>query len=126
MKELTKFISKKEKGSLTFSIRPEHLGQLKITLDSLDNALKARIEVENEQAKQLLEKNVDKLQQELLDNGVKLNSLNISLSNSKRQKDQKDLKNKPNNNSKDLGQVGESEEELQKKSFGYNTYEYIA
>ena len=44
----------------------------------------------------------------------------------KKQKEEKELKNKFQSTNKNLGQVGETEEENRKKSFGYNTYEYIA
>ena len=126
IRELSKYILKQEKGSLTFNIKPEHLGQIKIMLDTIDNVIKARIEVDNEQAKQLLEKNLEKLYQELSENGLKLNSLNISLGNQRKQKGEKVTKSKNQSENKSLGQVGESEEEKQKKSLGYNTYEYIA
>ena len=126
IKEISEFISRQEKGSLSFDIRPEHLGRMKITLDTVDKMLKAHIEVDNEQAKQLVEKNIDKLQQQLSNNGLQLNSLNISLSYSKQQRDGKKINNKSQNESENLGQVGETEEEKSKKQLGYNTYEYIA
>ncbi|MCW8848519.1 MAG: flagellar hook-length control protein FliK [Melioribacteraceae bacterium] len=126
LKEVTKFISKQEKGSLSFDIKPEQLGKMKITLDTADHVIRAKIEVDSEQAKQLIERNLDKLHQELTENGIELNSLNISLSYSKEQKEERETMNNSNNNqTENLGQVGESEEE-QKKSLGYNTYEYIA
>lgn len=126
IKELTKFISKQEKGSLSFDIRPEQLGKMKITLDTTENVIKARIEVESEQAKQLIERNIDKLHQDLSENGLKLNSLNISLGNSKQHKtEQEEMKNKQFD-SQDFEQAEESEEKEQKKTLGYNTYEYIA
>lgn len=115
-----------KKGSLSFDIRPEHLGKMKITLDTVDKVLKVNIEVENEHAKQLVEKNIDKLHQQLSNNGLQLNSLNISLSYSKQQRDGKKINNKTQNESENLGQVGETEEENNKKQLGYNTYEYIA
>jgi flagellar hook-length control protein FliK len=127
IKEISRFISKQNKGTLSFNIRPEHLGKMKITLDTVDKMLKANIEVDNEQAKQLVEKNIDKLQQQLSNNGLQLNSLNISLSYSKQQRDGKKINNKTENDSENLGQVGETEEEEKsKKQLGYNTYEYIA
>ncbi len=126
IKEISEFISKQTKGSLSFDIRPEHLGKMKITLDTVDKMLKANIEVETEQAKHLVEKNIDKLQQQLSNNGLQLNSLNISLSYSKQQRDGKKLNNKTENELESLGQVGEAEEEKGKKQLGYNTYEYIA
>lgn len=126
IKELTKFISKQEKGSLSFDIRPEQLGKMKIILDTTDHVIKARIEVESEQAKQLIERNIDKLHQELSDNGVKLNSLNISLGYSKQQKEQQEEMKNKQFDSQGFEQAEESEEKEQKKTLGYNTYEYIA
>jgi len=126
VKEVSKFIARQEKGSLSIDITPEHLGKMKITLDTVDNTLKARIEVDNEQSRQLIEKNLDKLEQELSENGVELNSLNISLGYSKDQQEEKEINNKTQEHSDDPGQVGEVEEEEKRKTLGYNTYEYIA
>ena len=126
IKEITRFISKQEKGSLSFDIKPEQLGKMKITLVTTDNVIKARIEVDNEQAKQLIERNLDKLHQELSENGLELNSLNISLGYSKQQKEEKEVVDKSQKESQNLGQMEETEEKTQKKTLGYNTYEYIA
>ena len=102
------------------------LGKMKITLDTVDHVIRAKIEVDSEQAKQLIERNLDKLHQELADNGIELNSLNISLSYSKQQKEEKETM-KNNTENQNLDHVGETQEEKeQKKSLGYNTYEYIA
>ncbi len=128
IKEISKFISKQEKGSLSFDIHPEHLGKMKITLDTADHVMRAKIEVDNEQSKQLIEKNIVKLHEELKDSGVQLNSLNISLGYSKQQ-NKNDTEEKINNKMEDFqdnDQVGEVKEESQKKSLGYNTYEYLA
>ena len=126
LKEVSKFISKQEKGSISFDIKPEQLGKMKITLDTADQVIRAKIEVDSEQAKQLIERNLDKLHQELTENGIELNSLNISLSYSKQQKEGEETMNNSNTKNENLGQVGETEEEEQKKTLGYNTYEYIA
>jgi flagellar hook-length control protein FliK len=126
IKEISRFISKQEKGSLSFDIKPEQLGKMKITLDTTEHVIKARIEVENEQAKQLIERNINKLHEELSENGIQLNSLNISLGYSKQQKEEKEVDNNNQKHAENLGQMGEAEEETQKKTLGYNTYEYIA
>ena len=127
VREVSKFIARQERGSLSINVTPEHLGKLKITLDTIDNTLKARIEVDNEQSRQLIERNLDKLEQELTKNGVELNSLNISLGYSNDQKEENEITKKTNKPSDNPDQVGETEEEVEnKKSLGYNTYEYIA
>lgn len=126
IKEISNFISKQEKGSLSFDIKPEHLGKMKVTLDSTDHVVKARIEVENEHAKHLIEKNIDKLNQQLSQSGVKLNSLNISLGYSRQQKTEEGMNSKQHEETQSLDQIGNIEEEQKKKTLGYNTYEYIA
>ncbi|MCB9258035.1 MAG: flagellar hook-length control protein FliK [Ignavibacteriales bacterium] len=127
IKEITNFISKQEKGSLSLEIRPEHLGKMKITLDTADNILKGRIEVDSEQSKQLIERNLDKLHSQLSENGIQLSSLNISLGNPK-QKNEKMGNGESNKNNREnvSSEIDETKDEQQKKSLGYNTYEYIA
>ncbi len=127
IKEIAKFISKQERGSLSFDIKPESLGKMKISLDTVDHVIKASIEVENEQAKQLVEKNIHKLHQELSESGIQLNSLNISLGNPKQNKNDKQINNNnKNRDSKQNQENLETVEDKQTKSLGYNTYEFIA
>ncbi|MFZ1290314.1 MAG: flagellar hook-length control protein FliK [Melioribacteraceae bacterium] len=127
IKELSKFISNQEKGSLTFDIKPESLGKMKITLTTIDNALKASIEVDNEQAKHLVERNVEKLQEELSKSGIQLSSLNISLGQPKNHKNEKrtNTKNDLNENQFEAENI-DFNEDKKTKTLGYNTYEYIA
>ncbi|PID62475.1 MAG: hypothetical protein CR986_01530 [Ignavibacteriae bacterium] len=128
VKEVTKFISKQDKGVLTLKIQPEHLGKMKITLDSEDETLKAKIEVDTQQAKQIIEKNIDKLQQDLNQNGIKLGSLNISLGNSKERNDGETFNENASEftEGNEFDTMQENEELKDSKSMGYNTYEYIA
>ncbi|MBK7104443.1 MAG: flagellar hook-length control protein FliK [Ignavibacteriae bacterium] len=127
IKELSKFISNQEKGSLTFDIKPESLGKMKITLTTVENVLKASIEVDNEQAKGMVERNVEKLQEELSKNGIQLSSLNISLGQPKNHKGEKrtNTKNNSNENQTETDKI-DFEEDKKTKTLGYNTYEYIA
>ena len=127
IKELSKFISNQEKGSLTFDIKPESLGKMKITLSTVENVLKASIEVDNEQAKTLVEKNIDKLQEELSKTGIQLNSLNISLGQPKNNKGERRSVTKSNSNENQYETENiEYDEDKKSKTLGYNTYEYIA
>ncbi|MBK8945017.1 MAG: flagellar hook-length control protein FliK [Ignavibacteriae bacterium] len=127
IKELSKFISTQEKGSLTFDIKPESLGKMKITLSTVENVLKASIEVDNEQAKHLVERNVEKLQEELSKNGIQLNSLNISLGQPKNHKGEKRSNTKNNSNENQFeNEIVDFSEDRKTKTLGYNTYEYIA
>ncbi|MCB0747798.1 MAG: flagellar hook-length control protein FliK, partial [Ignavibacteriae bacterium] len=126
IKELSKFITRQEKGSLSFDIKPESLGKMKITLDTIDHAVKASIEVDNEQAKQLVERNINKLQQELQSNGIQLSSLNISLGQPKNHKSEKQTSGSNKNNDSNFENDEIEITEEKKKTLGYNTYEYIA
>jgi len=128
MKEITKFITKQEKGTLSFDIKPEHLGKMKITLDTTEHAVKATIQVDNEHAKTLVERNIQKLHQELNNNGVQLSSINISLGQPKNHRSERHSFNKTGNNNSNFSQEDNevNEENSNQKSLGYNTYEYIA
>jgi len=127
IKEISRFFSKQEKGTLSFKISPEHLGTMKISLDSSEQSITAHIQVENEQAKQLVEKNIQELQNQLKENGVEVNSLNISLGNPESNKEQK---GEESGNGKGLSEemnINETiNEEEANRSLGYNTYEYLA
>ncbi len=127
IKELSKFILKQKKGSLSFTIKPEHLGQLKITLETHNHIMNAHIQVENDQAKFLVEKNLNELHTQLQKNGVELNSLNISLGYSSKHKNAYRKGN--TKQQKEFTENAKEEINAQtdtKKALGYNTYEYLA
>ncbi len=116
IKEISRFIAQKDNGTFSFKIEPEHLGKMKITLDTIDNLLKATIEVDNEQSKQMIERNINKLHSQLSESGIELNSLNISLGYSKNQKNDEEISDSKTKQSKNNSQVGETEENLNKKN----------
>ena len=126
MKELSKFIEKQDKTTLTIRISPEDLGKLKITLDVVDQNVKANIHVENEAVKTIIEKNIVELQNQMSKNGIQLTSVNVSLSESD-QKNAKQFAGKKKTNSFDINEKGIDENEEEKiKMMGYNTVEYLA
>ncbi|MEE9430538.1 MAG: flagellar hook-length control protein FliK [Melioribacteraceae bacterium] len=126
IKEISRFISKQEKGTLSFRISPEHLGNLKITLETTEQSLTANIQVENEQAKQLVEKNINILHNQLKESGVELGSLNISLGNPKTYKEESGTQGDGSNKHSEELELEEIKEEKENRSLGYNTYEYLA
>lgn len=127
IKEISRFISKQEKGTLSFKISPEHLGTMKITLESSEQSITANIQVENEQAKHLVEKNIQDLQNQLKENGVEINSLNISLGNPESNKEQDGDESGNGNGQSKENNINETiNEEEVNRSLGYNTYEYLA
>jgi flagellar hook-length control protein FliK len=126
IKEISRFISTQKKGSLSFTINPEHLGHLKITLESNNHLINAHIQVENEQAKLLVEKNLNELHTQLQESGVELNSLNISMGYSSKQEKsfQQKSKQKIDYSDSTIEEINNKKNET--KSLGYNTYEYLA
>jgi len=126
MKEISKFIEKQDKSTLTIKISPEDLGKLKITLDIVEHNVKANIHVENEAVKTIIEKNIVDLQTQMSKNGIQLTSVNVSLSEND-QKNAKQFAGKKKSNSFDINEKNIDENEDEKiKMMGYNTVEYLA
>lgn len=124
MKEISQFVQKKEDASLILRITPAELGSLKISIKMMDQLVKAEIEVESEQIKNIVETNVNQLRDTLQANGVQLSSLTISLS-SYDQKNQKPFFSKKKQHSENsTKEVSENKESVEKK-MGYNTYDYV-
>ncbi len=126
IKEISKFISAQKKGSFSFTIKPEHLGHLKITLETNNHLMNAHIQVENEQAKFLVEKNLNELHTQLQESGVELNSLNISLGYSSNPKEFSERQSSPKQVFNNTVIEETSKDKKETKSLGYNTYEYLA
>lgn len=130
MNEISQFIKQKDKQTVILKIEPENLGKIKIALEFSNASIDAKIHVESEQIKAMVESGAKQLTQSLVQNGIQLNSLTVSLSNS----DQK-LGRQPSfsNKKKGSGAKGDAEFEIEKtevkdinKKLGYNTYEYLA
>ncbi len=126
IKNLTDFIGKHEKNTLTVSIDPKELGKLKIKLETLNNNnVKAHIKVDNIAVKQAIESNLNELFSNLSKSGVQLSSVNISLN------DSFDRKAKQEHGKKKVNNVAGNSEEINPekddavKMMGYNTYEYL-
>jgi len=125
VKEITKFILKKESSSVTLNLEPETFGKVKVTLDIIDNSAKVIVEVENEIIKKMIENNVSQLFQSLSQNGLALTSMQVSTSGG----EPKQAKNQSGSKKKFSleNEVTATEEDKSKiKSYGYNTYEFLA
>lgn len=124
MREISDFISKGDTKSIVLKIDPENLGKVKIVLDMTDKLVNAHIEVENQSVKNAVMNNIDNLKASLAQNGVELNSVNVSLPGYE-QKNQKQMQPRKKQ-SANLGNDDLEEAKLQgAKSWGYNTYEYV-
>ncbi len=125
--EIAKYISSGNKHSITFQLNPENLGKLTLSIDYIENQLRANIEVDNEQAKQLIQNNIEQLKNSLQSSGIQLNDVNVSLGNY----EQKSLRNsniRKKSYSKSYNKeikVENSKAPSTKKLMGYNTYDYL-
>ncbi len=128
VKEISNLASDKELKNIVLKLIPEDLGKVKISLDISNNIIHAHAEVENEAAKSLMQNNIGNLKQALVQQGMQLNSLNISLSNHQEQKSNRSYlsKRKPAYGEEQIGEIDEKEQTNKSKHYGYNTYEFLA
>jgi flagellar hook-length control protein FliK len=106
---------------------PDSLGKVKISMDINKNVIHAHAEVENEAARSLMQNNIENLKQSLVQQGMQLNSLNISLSNQQEQKSSKSFQSKRKPvYSEQVKKIDEKENINVSKHYGYNTYEFLA
>ena len=128
VKEISKLASDKDQKNIVLKLVPDTLGKVKIMLDISNNVIHAHAEVENEAAKSLMQNNIENLKQALAQQGMQLNSLNISLSNHQEQKSNKSYlsKRKFTYTEHQIGEIDEKEPTNVSKHYGYNTYEFLA
>ncbi len=128
VKEISKLASDKDQKNIVLKLVPETLGKVKISLDISNNIIHAHAEVENEAAKSLMQNNLENLKQALSQQGMQLNSLNISLSNHQEQKSNRSYltKRKSTYAEPQIGEIDEKEHTNVSKHYGYNTYEFLA
>ena len=128
VKEISNLASDKDQKNIVLKLVPETLGKVKILLDITNNIIHAHAEVENEAAKSLMQNNLESLKQALSQQGMQLNSLNISLSNHQEQKSNRSylLKKKFIYAESQIGEIDEKENTNVSKHYGYNTYEFLA
>lgn len=122
--EISRFVQKNEKQSMTFQLHPENLGKVQLRVDVQENKINTYIEVENTQVKQAIQSNIDNLKQNLQNAGMQLNNVNVSLSGS----DQKFAKSGQFKKKSFGGKAVKLETEqaaVRQKNLGYNTYEYL-
>lgn len=124
MKEVQTMIETKSKDTMVFQLDPENMGKMKVVLTSVENMLRASIEVETEGARKALEGNMQQLLQKLESNGVQVQSVQITLQNNEQNKRQ------PHNHNKRQQYQGAdeqnaSEQETAGRELGYNTVEYL-
>lgn len=123
--EISKYLNTSEKQSITFQLTPKNLGTVKLTVDFVENSMKAIIEVENEQIRQTIQSNVEQLKTTLQNNGIQLSSINVNLSNGEPKAHKQFTSKKRAYNNFNEPKVEQKSELTGKKKLGYNTYEYL-
>lgn len=126
VREVYKVLENGEKQSIVLKLVPKELGAIKVMLDTVDNVLTAKVEVENETVGQVIRNNVEQLKQNLLQSGVHVNSINISYSSSQQKQHGFNNQKKKNSGYQQDNNLEEVDEAIITKKLGYNTYEYLA
>ena len=127
IKEIKNIIQSGEKHTVSMKLTPESFGTVKVLLETINNVLTAKIEVESDAVKQIIQSNVEQLRQSLSDNGIHLSNLNVTLANGE-QKSSKPQYMRKKNSGTDSDKKVEAEAGSSvkpKKQYGYNTYEYL-
>jgi flagellar hook-length control protein FliK len=123
--EISKIVNRKEKQSVTLQLVPKELGKVKILIDIVDNIIQAKIEVDSETAKLLIQNNIEHLRHSLNQSGILLNSYSISMTNqNERNLRSQNAKKKFAERDKIKNNENESKP-VSGKALGYNTYEYL-
>lgn len=125
LNEVYKVFEEGNKHSVVLKIEPKELGTIKIMIDTVDNVLNAKVDVQNETVGNLIRNNLDQLKQNLLQSGIHVNSINISYNNSDHK--QNSFSNQKRKNAA-YSRISKNENEtsdFSAKQMGYNTYEYL-
>ncbi len=125
VKEFTDLVGNSEKKSIVLRLVPENLGKIKISLDIIENNVRATFEVENESVKTIIQNNSENLKHALVQQGLQLNGLNISLSNFEQKTGKSFSSKRKTTNEEQLNEINEKESEGISRNLGYNTYEYL-
>ena len=126
IREISKVLETGEKQSIVLRLVPKELGSVKIILDTIDNVLTAKVEVENETVGHIVRNNVEQLKHNLMQSGVNVNSINISYHNSDQKQQGFNNQKRKNSGSLPENDIEEVDESIVSKKMGYNTYEYLA
>ena len=126
IKEVSRYLEKQDKSSMTLNIEPENMGKVKISVEVTDKIVRANITVETEVVKNMLESKLGDLQSNLNKNGNQQGMVNISLQNNEQKSNERQTgKRKMSGENKQVDKIEAETEEI-KKSLGYNTVEYLA
>lgn len=126
LKEVHRIIESSERQTAILKLVPKELGTVKIVLDTIDNSLTARIEVENETVGLVVRNNIEQLKHSLAQSGVNLGSISIALANSDHKQSNNSNSRRKSNSALYAKNIDKAEEKQSTRNLGYNTYEYLA
>lgn len=124
-KEFSKIISTKESKSVVLQLKPENMGKIKLSIDVTNNVVHARVEVENDQVKQMLQANLDVLRHSLNMNGLQLSAIDVSMSGGQQRSYKSYEPRKKFQYSGKETKISEEADKEVNRNMGYNTYEYL-
>jgi flagellar hook-length control protein FliK len=124
---------------IRLQLKPESLGEVKMRIRVEGDVVFARINVENQQVKQIVETNLQSLKESLMQQHLSCGSLEVSVGNDGWDKEQPGLRNLPHGTSASAGGAEEDKDEVDDsvpatvalgletgRRFGANTIEYFA
>lgn len=113
-------------NSVELRLYPEELGRVKISIETLENIVSARIEVQSEQVKNIILSNLPRLRDSLNQEGLNVQNLDVYLGSEEQRNNHNGNQKNKNNSTKMSFDNEEQVEEIKIKNLGYNTIEYLA
>lgn len=113
-------------NSVELRLYPRELGRVKIMIDNSDNIVSAKIEVQSEQARNIIISNLPQLKESLKQEGLNTQNINVYLGTEEQKGQHSTNQKRQNGNSKVMYDAEEKSEEFKIKNLGYNTIEYLA
>lgn len=126
VEEISDLVISDKKDKAIINLEPAELGRIRIAIEMVENKLTARLEVENTATKEILHHQVEFLRENLQSHGIQLSSLTISLSNHEQRNSKAARDKKKETSLNNIVSKDKTQKIKQTKSFGYNTYEFIA
>ena len=98
---------------------------MKVTVDINNNTVNARVEVDTEAVKQIVQNNTTELRQSLSLNGMQLSTLSVNVSGGEQKPYQPFKPKKKSGYQASDKRIEDNVSLASAKSLGYNTYEYL-
>jgi flagellar hook-length control protein FliK len=123
---MNKILARPETQSMTFQVTPDELGKIKLVIDLIENHVSAKIEVESEQVRQIVQNNIEQLKSSIQSSGVQVSSLNVSLNYNEQKAGKNAFGKKKNSLNENNFEIEDAKEDNSRKKMGYSTVEFLA